>query len=223
MSATACAFSVFYYHAAARDGLTGEANSWDSAIRHRPFMPQSDSLTTKPCCPLSYVSSFFPCSLEIHALFLCVVLSSPSSRGVLSLSQSLCTTLSIPGWWGAKGWAKWKISVTRLCCSPVLLVPGCWQHKKTGRGRMPCSWKMSAGGKGAAHKAHRCIRKRHVPTLFHEAGVPFEQAKSDGISSAETWGSCSFSPSGNVKALNQTKMYIWFVLFSFPTARNPSV
>lgn len=73
---------------------------------------------------------------------------------------------------------------------------------------MPCSWKMSAGGKGAAHKAHQCIRKRHVPTLFHEAGVPFEQAKSDGISSAETWGSCSFSPSGNVKALNQTKMYI---------------
>lgn len=51
---------------------------------------------------------------------------------------------------------------------------------------MPCSWKMSAGGKGAAHKAHQCVSKRHVPTLFHEAGVPFEQAESDGIGSAGT-------------------------------------
>lgn len=49
---------------------------------------------------------------------------------------------------------------------------------------MPCSWKMSPGGKGAARKAHQYVSKRHVPTLFHEAGVPFEQAKSDGISSA---------------------------------------
>ena len=67
---------------------------------------------------------------------------------------------------------------------------------------------MSAGGKGAAHKAHQYVSKRHGPTLFHEAEVPFEQAESDGISSAETWGSCSFSPSGNFKALNKAKMCI---------------
>jgi len=67
---------------------------------------------------------------------------------------------------------------------------------------------MSAGGKGAAHKVHQYVSKRHMPTPFHEAGVPFEQAESDGISSAEAWRSCIFSPPGNFKALNQAKMCV---------------
>lgn len=51
---------------------------------------------------------------------------------------------------------------------------------------MPCSWKMSAGGGGAARKAHRHVSKRRVSAPVCEAGIPSEQAESDGTGSAET-------------------------------------
>lgn len=160
------------------------------------------------------MSSFFPCSLEIHAHFLCVVylakIQGSPAFGPVTFQNPKCPWLIGSSCLGRKS------SVTRLWSWSVLLVPGCWQPKKTGRGRMPFSWKMSAGGKGAAHKAHECVSKRRVPTLLHETGVPFKQAKSNGISSAEPWGSWSFSSSGNFKALNETKMCIWFALFHFP-------
>lgn len=112
-------------------------------------------------------------------LFSVCGLSSPTSREVQSLGLLLLAILNVNPKWlvESKGQRQmpWQEELCNWLCSwSVLFFPGCWQHKKTGRGRMPCSWRTSAGGKGAAHKAHQCVSERHVPMLYHEAGGSFQ-------------------------------------------------
>lgn len=99
----------------------------------------------------------------------------------------------------------------------MLFFPGCWQHKKTGRGRMPCSWRIWTGGKGAARKAHQCVSKRHVPMLYHEAGDSFQASWIRWYQLSRDLGKVQLFPVCEFWCINQAKMCILSALFYFPS------